>query len=253
MRIPPRSQSAVWAEILRVLLAGTFLLCALVMGCSSSSNERFACSTQSLSSHATHARGDTFPCIRRPSGGPHARGYYSVLRGALHNLVSEGGSPVVTCDFSVRPGELVRGSTPQHQIPVNAFCVAGPAPHSFAFIEDVCHPPNASSFRSARVGLPSGEQSPGFSSGPPSRGHPALPRRLRRTHPLNEAVSRHEDGGSGLRIGYLRNVGPLFSYGGASQGTMHGMSEMQFEEAGRWQSRTVRRYVRWHVSVLHVT
>ena len=34
----------------------------------------------------------------------------------------------------MRPGELVRGSTPQHQIPVNAICVAGPAPHSFAFI-----------------------------------------------------------------------------------------------------------------------
>ena len=147
MRIPHRSHSAVWAENLRVLLAGTILLCALVMGYSSRSNERFACSSQSLSSHATNARGETFPCIRRPSGGPHARGYYSVLRGALRNLVSEGGSQVVTCDFSVRffgrmrPGDLVRGSTPQHPIPVNAICVAGPAPHSSSFIEDVCPPP----------------------------------------------------------------------------------------------------------------
>ena len=41
--------------------------------------------------------------------------------------------------------------------------------------------------------------------------------------------------------------------GGASHGAMHGMSKMQLAEAGLWQSRAVRRYVRGHLSVLHVT
>ena len=100
------------------------------MGCSSSSNARFACSNQSLSSQATNARGDTFTCIRRPSAGPHVRCIYSVLRGAVHNRASEGGSAVVTCDFSVRffdllqPSEIVRGATPPHQVQVTAISVS---------------------------------------------------------------------------------------------------------------------------------
>ena len=47
--------------------------------------------------------------------------------------------------------------------------------------------------------------------------------------------------------------GHCLRIGGASHGAMHGMSELQLAEAGRWQSRAVRRYVRRHVSVLHVT
>ena len=47
--------------------------------------------------------------------------------------------------------------------------------------------------------------------------------------------------------------GHCLRIGGASHGAMHGMTELQLAEAGRWRSRAVRRYVRRNMSVLSVT
>ena len=80
-----------------------------------------------------------------------------------------------------------------------------------------------------------------------------LPRRLRRAHQLDEAVYCHEDGGSGTRIGYLRNFGSLSSYWLGFPRRDARYVRTAACGAGRWQSRGMCRYVRRHVSVLHVT
>ena len=154
----------------------------------------------------------------------------------------------------LRPGELVRGSAPQHTLRLSDIRLSGTR---------------------LTLRLPSSKTS----AAPQTITLDAKPgRQFCPVQAMRDFLRVRPEGGSQLfidaagsaistarlsmvlqRTAIMSGMSPVgisghcLRIGGASHGAVQGMSELQLAEAGRWRSRAVRRYVRRYVSVLSLT